>query len=109
MDDLIEKILAFRDARDWSQYHKPKDLAISVALEANELLENFQWRTSEEAVTERFDNIKDEIADVFIYLFLLSDRLGIDAKAAIENKLVQNGLKYPVRKAYGSRKKYDEL
>ncbi|CAA7602426.1 dCTP diphosphatase [Acididesulfobacillus acetoxydans] len=109
MDNLIKKILAFRDARNWSQYHKPKDLAISVALEAGELLENFQWRTNEEAVTEKFDNIKDELADVFIYLFLLSDRLGIDVKAAIEDKLVQNELKYPLRKAYGSRKKYDEL
>ncbi|WP_407310684.1 nucleotide pyrophosphohydrolase [Desulfosporosinus sp. SB140] len=109
MEDLIKDILRFRDDRDWSQYHTPKDLAISIALEANELLENFQWRTSEEAVEEKFENIKDEIADVFIYLFLISDRLGLQAKEIISDKLRKNKQKYPVNKSYGSRKKYNEF
>lgn len=109
LDEIQKEILKFRDARGWSQYHNPKDLAISISLEANELLENFQWRTSKEAIEEKFDNIKDEIADVFIYLFLISDRLGITVEEVIKNKLLQNELKYPVAKSFGSRKKYNEL
>lgn len=108
LDNLLKEILNFRDARGWAQYHNSKDLAISLSLEANELLENFQWRTSEEAIDEKFENIKDEIADVFIYLFLMSDRLGLDAAEVIREKLRKNELKYPVAKFFGSRKKYNE-
>ncbi|AFM40931.1 putative pyrophosphatase [Desulfosporosinus acidiphilus SJ4] len=109
MEDLINYILKFRDDRNWSQYHNPKDLAISLSLEASELLENFQWRTSEEAIDEKFEDIKDEIADVFIYLILLSDRLGIKLSPVVRDKLLKNEQKYPVSKSYGSRKKYSEL
>lgn len=72
MKHLQQKIIEFRDARNWKQFHTPKDLAISLSLEAGELLENFQWKSSEEAVKTNLENIKDEIADVVIYALLLS-------------------------------------
>lgn len=90
MKDLQQKIIAFRDARNWRQFHTPKDLAISLTLEAGELLENFQWKTSEEAVQANFENIKDELADVVIYALLLSHELGIDLEEAIINKMEKN-------------------
>ncbi|MFE0504975.1 nucleotide pyrophosphohydrolase [Peribacillus butanolivorans] len=83
MKELTEKVLQFRNERNWSQFHNPKDLAISLSLEASELLENFQWKTSEEAIEERMSDIKDELADVFIYSILLSNELGIDPKEAM--------------------------
>lgn len=106
---LIERIVAFRDARNWQQFHAPKDLAISLSLEASELLENFQWKSSEEAVRKEFENIKDEMADVTIYLLLLAHDLGIDLEEAVQRKLEKNAAKYPVEKAYGSNRKYTEL
>lgn len=80
-----------------------------MSLEASELLENFQWKTSEEAVRKEFENIKDEMADVAIYLFLLAHDLGIDLEEAVHRKLEKNAEKYPVEKAYGSNRKYTEL
>ncbi|CAJ1001014.1 nucleotide pyrophosphohydrolase [Brevibacillus aydinogluensis] len=109
MKDLLERLIDFRDKRDWKKYHTPKDLAISISLEANELLENFQWKSSEEAVEANFENIKDELADVVIYALLMSDVLGIELEEAIRNKIRKNEIKYPVSKAFGSNKKYDEL
>ncbi|WP_458413338.1 nucleotide pyrophosphohydrolase [Schinkia sp. CFF1] len=109
MQEIQKKITQFRDDRDWSQFHNPKDLAISISLEANELLENFQWKNSEEAVEKNIENIKDEIADVLIYSFLFADRLGIDIEEAILNKLEKNNRKYPISKSFGSNKKYTEL
>lgn len=106
---LQQKIIEFRDARNWRQFHNPKDLAISLNLEAGELLENFQWKSSEEAVEVNFENIKDEIADVVIYALLLSHELGIDLEEAIEEKIKKNELKYPIEKSFGSKKKYTEL
>ncbi|MFB6804652.1 nucleotide pyrophosphohydrolase [Peribacillus butanolivorans] len=109
MKELTEKVLQFRNERNWSQFHNPKDLAISLSLEASELLENFQWKTSEEAIEERMSDIKDELADVIIYSILLSYELGIDPKEAILQKIKKNELKYPVDKAFNSKKKYTEL
>jgi NTP pyrophosphatase (non-canonical NTP hydrolase) len=106
---LQQKIIDFRDARNWRQFHNPKDLAISLSLEAGELLENFQWKSSEEAVQVNFENIKDEIADVIIYALLLSHELGIDVEEAITNKIKKNEQKYPIEKSYGSKKKYNEF
>lgn len=108
-DELIEEIVEFRDERNWKQFHNPKDLAISLSLEAGELLENFQWKSSEEAVAENLENIKDEIADVVIYAMLLSHELGINLEQAIRDKIQKNKQKYPVDKAFGSRKKYTEF
>lgn len=108
-DTLINKLIQFRDERNWKQFHNPKDLAISLSLEAGELLENFQWKSSKDAVDENIENIKDEIADVVIYAMLLSHELDIDLEQAIRNKIQKNKQKYPVKKAFGSRKKYTEL
>jgi NTP pyrophosphatase (non-canonical NTP hydrolase) len=108
-DELIGEIIQFRDERNWEQFHNPKDLAISLSLEASELLENFQWKTSDDAITENIENIKDEIADVVIYTMLLSHKLGINLEQAIKEKIQKNKKKYPVDKAFGSRKKYTEF
>jgi NTP pyrophosphatase (non-canonical NTP hydrolase) len=85
--DLTEKVIQFRNERNWSQFHNPKDLAISLSLEASELLENFQWKTSEEARKECISDIKDELADVIIYSLLLAHELEIDPKEAILQKI----------------------
>ncbi|GAJ40484.1 nucleotide pyrophosphohydrolase [Saccharococcus caldoxylosilyticus] len=109
MKHLQQKIIEFRDARNWKQFHTPKDLAISLSLEAGELLENFQWKSSEEAVKTNLENIKDEIADVVIYALLLSHELGIDMEKAVVDKIKKNEQKYPIEKSFGSKKKYTEL
>lgn len=109
MAGIIDEVIAFRDARNWKQYHNPKDLAISLSLEAGELLENFQWRTSEEGLQDNFENIKDELADVAIYALMLAHDLGIDIEQAIRAKLAKNARKYPVAKAFGNKAKYTEL
>ncbi|ABY44614.1 nucleotide pyrophosphohydrolase [Bacillus mycoides] len=105
----IKEILKFRDDRDWKQFHNPKDLAISLSLEASELLENFQWKSSEDAIEQNFENIKDELADVLIYSILLADQMNLDIEEVIQNKLEKNKRKYPVEKSFGSNKKYNEL
>ncbi len=94
--DLINTINEFRDARNWRQYHNPKDLAISISIEAAELLEDFQWKSSEEALTANEENIREEIADVLIYSLMLCSDLNMDVKEIIEEKVVKNGRKYPV-------------
>ncbi|MDE3838768.1 nucleotide pyrophosphohydrolase [Bacillus methanolicus] len=109
MKHIQQKIIDFRDARNWRQFHNPKDLAISLSLEAGELLENFQWKSSEEAIQANFENIKDEIADVIIYALLLSHELGINVEETIVNKIKKNEQKYPIEKSFGSKKKYYEL
>ncbi|USK62031.1 nucleotide pyrophosphohydrolase [Peribacillus asahii] len=106
---LIEEIVEFRDERDWKQFHNPKDLAISLSLEASELLENFQWKTSEEAIDDNIDNIIDELADVVIYALLMSNELEINLEQAIKRKIHKNSQKYPVNKSFGSSKKYTDL
>lgn len=109
MEEMLEKILKFRRDRDWEKFHTPKDLAISLSIEASELLENFQWKDSEEALKTKEEDIKDELADVFIYSLLLAHDLHLDVKEIIENKIQKNEKKYPVEKAFGSNKKYTEL
>jgi NTP pyrophosphatase (non-canonical NTP hydrolase) len=108
-DPLIEDIVNFRDERDWQQFHNPKDLALSLSLEASELLENFQWKTSEEAINDNIENITDEIADVVIYALLISNELKINLEQAILEKIRKNRQKYPVNKSFGSSKKYTEF
>ncbi|MCD5180598.1 nucleotide pyrophosphohydrolase [Enterococcus faecalis] len=103
MEDLIKKINQFRDDRDWRQFHNAKDLALSVSLEASELLENFQWKSSEEAIADDLENIKDEIADVMIYCLMLADDLGLSVEEIIKNKIKKNGKKYTVEKSKGKR------
>ncbi len=108
--ELTEKIKKFRDARDWKQYHKPKELAVSVSIEAAELLEKFQWerKNTPEYIEAHKQEIGEELADVMIYLLLLADKMGLDVKEIVEKKLVQNDKKYPVEKAKSSDKKYTD-
>lgn len=103
---ITESLREFRDERDWAQFHNPKDLAIALSVEANELLEVFLWKSAEEAELSR---VKEELADVFAFAFLMADRYGLDVYQIINEKIVKNKLKYPVEKAKGSAKKYNEL
>lgn len=112
MKELIQKLKAFAEERDWGQFHSPKNLAIALTVETAELLEEFQWLTEEQSQKpdrESLNRIKDEISDVMIYIVLLSDRLGIDPLAAAFEKMEKNREKYPVDKAKGSAKKYTNL
>lgn len=97
MNHLIEEIRKFRDERNWGPYHHAKDLALSITLEASELLENFQWKESQEAVDENLENIKEELADVMIYSLQLADKLDLDVEQIIRDKMKKNALKYPVK------------
>ena len=109
---LTQKIKHFRDDRDWKQFHNHKDLALSLVLEATEVLEHFQWKSPQEVEQhgkECKDELADELADVAMYLFELSDNLGIDLPTAMSNKMKKNALKYPVHKAKGKHTKYNKL
>jgi len=103
---LINQLTTFRDERDWDQFHNPKDLAIALSIEANELLEQFLWKNADEANIEK---IKEELADVFAYAFLLADKMKINVEEIVMDKIKLNVEKYPVDKAKGSAKKYDLL
>lgn len=108
-NDSIAKALAFRDERDWKQFHNPKDLAISISLEAAELLENFQWSGQDLEKSDSKENMKEELADILIYCIYMADSIGCDIPTIIDEKIKSNRLHYPVEKARGSSKKYDEL
>lgn len=103
------RCLAFRGNRDWAQFHNPKDLAISISLEASELLEVFQWSGSDLEVTGEANRIREELADVAIYCIYMADAIGIDLASAVSDKIDANGRKYPADKARGSARKYTEL
>ncbi|RSK29223.1 nucleotide pyrophosphohydrolase [Bacillus sp. HMF5848] len=96
LKQLIGNIVEFRDERGWKPYHNEKDLAISISLEANELLENFQWKSSEEAIQSSAQNIKEEMADILIYLLQLADKMEVDLEEEVHKKMEKNALKYPV-------------
>lgn len=106
LQSLTKQILAFRNARDWSQFHNPKDLAIAISVEANELMEAFLWKEPHEASKEK---LEEELADIITYALLFAHETGIDINNAVLIKLGKNELKYPVDKSKGSAKKYDEL
>lgn len=115
MSDLIElqnRIVTFRENRDWKQFHNPKDLAISLVLEATELLEHFQWKTTDEFQEHLSTNkeaVSDELADVLYWVLLMAHDLGIDLNKALTLKMKKNEAKYPVSKSKGTHKKYSEL
>ena len=112
IDHITQQIRAFRDARDWMQFHNPKDMAMAISIEAAELQEHFLWVTPEQShgrALGRLEQVQEEIADIGIYLFELADNLGIDLLEAMADKLKKNGEKYPVDKAKGSSAKYTEL
>ena len=106
IDELTKKLIAFRDERDWKQFHNPKDLAAAISIESAELLEAFLWKTAEEASQEK---IKEELADVLAYAFLLANECGLNITEIVSDKIEANKLKYPVDKSKGSAKKYNEI
>lgn len=105
----MNEVLKFRDDRDWKQFHNPKDLAISISLEAAELLEVFQWSAEDVTCENKMDKIKEELADVVNYCILMADACGLDLDQIVREKIKRNSEKYPVEKAYGSKEKYTEL
>jgi NTP pyrophosphatase (non-canonical NTP hydrolase) len=106
IEEITQELLKFRNERDWEQFHNPKDLALAINVEAGELLELFLWKNSENANAEK---VKEELADVFAYAFLLAEKYNFDVKEIVLEKIAKNGEKYPVEKAKGTAKKYDEL
>jgi dCTP diphosphatase len=112
ISELADKLREFAEERDWGQFHSPKNLAMALAVETAELLEEFQWLTEEHSRKpdqEHLGRIKEEIGDVMIYLVRLSDQLGINPVMSAFNKIEKNRMKYPVDKAKGSAKKYTDL
>lgn len=107
--DTINEVLKFRDDRNWKQFHNPKDLAISISLEAAELLEVFQWSAEDVTCEKKINKIKEELADVINYCILMADTCGLDLDEIVLEKVKRNNEKYPVAKAYGSKEKYTEL
>lgn len=107
--ETINKILQFRDDRNWRQFHNPKDLAISISLEAAELLEVFQWSAEDVKCTEKMDKIREELADVINYCVLMADVCGLDLDEIVQAKIKRNNEKYPVELAKDSKEKYDQL
>jgi NTP pyrophosphatase (non-canonical NTP hydrolase) len=104
--EITEALLRFRNERDWEQFHNAKDLALALSVEANELLELFLWKNAEEADPAR---VREELADVLAYAFLLADKYGFEVKEMVLDKIAQNEQKYPVDKAKGNARKYDQL
>ena len=104
--EIIEALLKFRNEREWEQFHNPKDLALAISIESAELLELFLWKKAEDANAEK---VKEELADIFSFAFLLAEKYGFDVKEIILDKIQRNGEKYPIDKAKGSAKKYNEL
>lgn len=112
IDDFVKRIVAFRDARDWKKFHNPKDLALSLVLEATEVMEHFQWKNNKEI--ERYDankksEIGEELADVLYWVLLMSHDLKINLLDAFEKKMQKNEEKYPVNKVKGKNTKYNKL
>ena len=108
-DETIQRVLKFRDDRDWRQFHTPKDLAISLSLEAAELLELFQWSGTDLDCPDNRDKLREELADVLSYCILMADVCGLDLDEIMNEKVTKNEAKYPVEKARGNAAKYTEL
>ncbi len=104
--DITTALIEFRDERDWAQFHNAKDLAIALNIESSELLELFLWKPAEDADRER---VKEELADIFAFAFLLADKYGFDTKQIVLEKITKNAQKYPADKAKGNATKYTEL
>ena len=108
---LQQRVAAFAAAREWEPFHSPKNLAMALSVEAAELVEEFQWLTEEQSRTldaERRDRVRLELADVFIYLLRIADKLGVDLVAAANDKIVLNEKKYPAERVRGDSRKYTE-
>jgi NTP pyrophosphatase (non-canonical NTP hydrolase) len=112
IEQLAEQLRQFAQERDWDQFHSPKNLAMALTVEAAELQEIFQWLTEEQSKAlggETLEAVKEELADVLLYTIRMAQVLGVDLLAAAEAKMVKNERKYPVEKARGNSKKYNEL
>lgn len=114
LDTIQTKINAFSRERDWDQFHSVKNLCMALSVETAELVEIFQWLSENDSNAiikdeKSMENVKDEVADIFIYLLRISSRLKIDLSEAIYNKMQKNAIKYPVDKSFGNCKKYTEL
>lgn len=107
--ETINQVLKFRDDRNWKQFHNPKDLALSISLEAAELLEVFQWSGADTVCESKKDKMKEELADILIYCIQVADLCGLSMDDIVQEKIKRNNEKYPVEKAKDSAKKYDEL
>ena len=105
-EEIIQALLKFRNERDWEQFHNPKDLALALNVEAGELLELFLWKNSDDANTEK---IREELADVFAFAFMLAEKYNFDVKEIVLEKIKRNAEKYPIEKSKGTSKKYNEL
>ena len=108
-DETVRRVIQFRDERNWRQFHTPKDLAISLSLEAAELLEVFQWSGTDLECRDKLDRIREELADVLSYCVLMADVCGLDLDEILNEKVDKNTAKYPVEKARGNAAKYTEL
>jgi dCTP diphosphatase len=111
LEELVERLRAFARERDWDQFHTPKNLAMGIAIEAAELMEEFQWLTPEQSVAlppKTQEAVRHEIADVFVYLILLADKLGVDLLSAAADKIAINAGKYPAQTVRGKATKYDK-
>ena len=105
-EEITQALLKFRNERDWEQFHNPKDLALAISIESAELLELFLWKNANEA---NADKVKEELSDIFSFAFLLAEKYGFDVKDIVLEKIKTNAEKYPVEKAKGTAKKYNEL
>ena len=106
LEELRQAIVKFTQERDWDQFHNGKDLALALSIEAGELNEAFLWKEAKDVNVEK---VKEELADIFNYAILIADKYDLDVKQIVLDKLRRNEEKYPVEKAYGSAKKYNEL
>ncbi len=109
IEELTQAAVAFRDERDWAQFHDSKNLAAAISIEAAELNELFLWKKTDQSQDVSVDRLKEELADVFIYVLLLANKHGISIREAVLMKMKINGDKYPVDKSRGNSKKYTEL
>jgi NTP pyrophosphatase (non-canonical NTP hydrolase) len=108
-NEVLKKLIAFRDERDWKQFHDSKNLAIAISIEAAELNELFLWKTVEQSEEVKLDRVKEELADVLSFSFLLAEKLGLNPFDIVTQKIKKNSEKYPVEKAKGKSDKYDQL
>jgi NTP pyrophosphatase (non-canonical NTP hydrolase) len=106
IEEIIQTLLKFRDERDWEQFHNAKDLALAINVESGELLELFLWKSANEANIEK---IREELADIFSYSFMLAEKYNLDVKEIVLEKIKENAIKYPIDKSKGVAKKYNEL
>lgn len=109
IQEIINELVKFRNERDWAQFHDTKNLAVALSIEAAELNELFLWKDLKESDLVDKEKIKEELADIFAYAFLVAEKQGLDVKQIVLDKIKRNGEKYPVDKAKGSAKKYNEL